>query len=146
MEWSLFQDSEETIHSAEKKLPHMKAFSLCIDKKQQQFFFWPIPPYKLPTEIVHRRTYIQWLWFYSNALSIQAWILRHKQVTGCDFFASKLAGTIKPRTSGASWSFERIGMIIQWTMECLFMGNKFAISKWPCVKEIWFWLTKLDIF
>ena len=32
----LFQDSEETIHSAEKKLPHMKAFSLCIDKK---FFF-----------------------------------------------------------------------------------------------------------
>ena len=44
------------------------------------------------------------------------------------FFASKLAGTIKPRTSGASWSFERIGMIIQWTMECLFMGNKFAIS------------------
>ena len=98
------------------------------------------------TEIVHRRTYIQWLWFYSNALSIQAWILRHKQVTGCDFFASKLAGTIKPRTSGASWSFERIGMIIQWTMECLFMANKFAISKWPCVKEIWFWLTKLDIF
>ena len=35
MEWSLFQDSEETIHSAEKKLPHMKAFSLCIDNKQQ---------------------------------------------------------------------------------------------------------------
>ena len=33
MEWSLFQDSEEIIHSAEKKLPHMKAFSLCIDKK-----------------------------------------------------------------------------------------------------------------
>ena len=36
MEWSLFQDSEETIHCAEKKLPHMKAFSLCIDKKQKQ--------------------------------------------------------------------------------------------------------------
>ena len=35
MERSLFQDSEETIHSAEKKLPHMKAFSLCIDNKQQ---------------------------------------------------------------------------------------------------------------
>ena len=37
MEWSLFQDSEETIHSAAKKLPHMKAFSLCIDKKQKNF-------------------------------------------------------------------------------------------------------------
>ena len=43
MKWSLFQDSEETVRSAEKKLPHMKAFSLCIDKKQnktkQNFFF-----------------------------------------------------------------------------------------------------------
>ena len=28
-----FQDSEETIHSVEKKLPHMKAFGLCIDKR-----------------------------------------------------------------------------------------------------------------
>ena len=28
--------SEETIHSAEKKLPHMKAFSLCIDKKNEK--------------------------------------------------------------------------------------------------------------
>ena len=36
MEWSLFQDSEETIHSAEKKLPHMKAFSLFIDKEQNK--------------------------------------------------------------------------------------------------------------
>ena len=36
MEWSLFQDSEETIHSAEKKLAHMKALSLCIDKKQKK--------------------------------------------------------------------------------------------------------------
>ena len=39
MELSLFQDSEKNIHSAEKKLPHMKAFSLCIDKKQQKFLF-----------------------------------------------------------------------------------------------------------
>ena len=39
MEWSIFQDSEETIHSAEKKLTHMKAFSLCIDKKQKNVFF-----------------------------------------------------------------------------------------------------------
>jgi hypothetical protein len=36
LEKSLFQDSEETIHSAEKKLPHIKAFSLFIDKKKMK--------------------------------------------------------------------------------------------------------------
>ena len=33
------QDSEETIHSAEFFLPHMKAFSLAIEKNQNKFFF-----------------------------------------------------------------------------------------------------------
>ena len=36
---AFFQDSEETIHSAEKKLPHMKAFSLFVDKKTKNKFF-----------------------------------------------------------------------------------------------------------
>ena len=33
----MYQDFEETIHSAEKKLPHMKAFSLSNNKRQTQF-------------------------------------------------------------------------------------------------------------
>ena len=36
MEWSLFQDSEKTIHSAEKMLPYMKAFILWIDKNTKK--------------------------------------------------------------------------------------------------------------
>jgi hypothetical protein len=34
MEWSLFQDSQETIHSADKKANSYESLCLCIDKKK----------------------------------------------------------------------------------------------------------------